>query len=404
MNQSRDPNSEGLLLMVAGAKGAIGSTLAVATAALHRNPDTVLSSMTTAGKFSYLGPPGSVQMVGWDRSSKGLCESIEHHGVLPEHMWQQHQEALSNIPVRAAPAFGQDYKTQVETLTVHMEEFQSLYPHCCPVFVNLLPACIRYNLNACRSLSQVYASLSKAEVFPDISYTSAAITCGIPVINFTSNEVEIPAIVREAVKSGVPLCGRDGKTGQTYLKVVLASALKARNLYVDGWYSMNILGNADGRNLMEPGKAEGKLANKTHVLDEILGYHVGERYGSESHKVSIDYYPPRGDAKEAWDVIDFSGLFGLPMSIRLNLQCRDSILAAPLVLDLARWMAAAQMAGRSGPVPELGFYFKNPVGKKIPVSFQEQLAGLCELEQACDSALLSKPDEAGTGAVRMVPK
>ena len=170
----------------------------------------------------------------------------------------------------------------------------------------------------------------------------------MPVVNFTPNEIEIPSLLHEAEERGVPLAGRDGKTGQTYLKVVLASALKARKLYVDGWYSLNILGNADGKNLMEPGKAEGKLINKTEILDEILGYSVGEkRSQTASHKVHIDYYPPRGDAKEAWDVIDFMGLFGLPMSLRLNLQGRDSILAAPLVLDLARWMAVLQRSGKS---------------------------------------------------------
>jgi myo-inositol-1-phosphate synthase len=190
------------------------------------------------------------------------------------------------------------------------------------------------------------------------------------------------------------MSGRDGKTGQTYLKVVLASALKARNLIVDGWYSLNILGNADGKNLMDPKRAAGKLTNKTEILDEILGYKVGERYGVSSHKVQIDYYPPRGDAKEAWDVIDFLGLFGLPMSIRLNLQGRDSILAVPLVLDLGRWMVAVQMAARSGLIPELGFYYKQPVGHKPPQTFQEQVAKLRELELECNQKI--EPDSPST--------
>ena len=210
---------------------------------------------------------------------------------------------------------------------------------------------------------------------------------GVPVVNFTPNEIEIPSLLHEAVERGVPLAGRDGKTGQTYLKVVLASALKARRLYVDGWYSLNILGNADGKNLMEPGKAEGKLMNKTEILDEILGYPVGERYQAAAHKVHIDYYPPRGDAKEAWDVIDFLGLFGLPMSLRLNLQGRDSILAAPLVLDLARWMAVLQKAGKSGLVPELGFYFKKPLGANPPLTYEDQLVGLHNLEASCNRIL-----------------
>jgi myo-inositol-1-phosphate synthase len=164
---------------------------------------------------------------------------------------------------------------------------------------------------------------------------------------------------------------------------VLASALKARGLKVDGWYSLNILGNDDGRNLADPKKVAGKLANKTELLEDILGYQIGERYGVSSHKVIIDYYPPRGDCKEAWDVIDFAGLFGLPMSLRLNLQARDSILAAPLVIDLARWMVVLHGVGRSGPVPELGFYFKKPIGPNPPVTFQDQLAELHRLEIVC---------------------
>jgi len=134
---------------------------------------------------------------------------------------------------------------------------------------------------------------------------------------------------------------------------------------------------------MDPDRAAGKLSNKTNLLDEILGYPVGANYGSPSHKVHIDYYPPRGDAKEAWDVVDFKGLFGLPMSLRLNLIGRDSILAAPLVLDLARWIAVLQMAGRRGPVPELAFYFKKAVGNSPPLTFQDQITSLARLELEC---------------------
>ena len=160
--------------------------------------------------------------------------------------------------------------------------------------------------------------------------------------------------------------------------------MKARNLIVDGWYSLNILGNTDGANLMDPARASGKLSNKTNLLNDILDYTVGEKYETPAHKVHIDYYPPRGDAKEAWDVIDFKGLFGLPMSMRLNLQARDSILAAPLVLDLARWVAILQIAGRSGPVPQLSFYFKRAVGDSPPQTFQDQVASLLSLERECD--------------------
>lgn len=372
-----------ILLMVAGAKGAIASTLGVAITAMDKDPKGILPSLTTADKFPYLGPAQAVRMVGWDKSRKSLLESIEDHGVLPGNIWKPHAQELERLLIQEAPSPAQDLKSQVEQLMGDIQSFKGRYPGSRSVFINLLPAAIRQDLSACRSLSQMYSKVVP-ENLPDMAYTLAAIQCGLPVINFTPNEVEIPTILDEAIERSVPLCGRDGKTGQTYLKVVLASALKARNLMVDGWFSLNLLGNADGENLADPGKAEGKLLNKTNLLEEILGYQVGGHYQTPSHKVLIEYYAPRGDAKEAWDVIDFQGLFGLPMSLRLNLQGRDSILAAPMVLDLARWMAVLHLAGRSGPVPELGFFFKKPIGKNPPLTFQDQLSSLDPLERACD--------------------
>jgi myo-inositol-1-phosphate synthase len=305
---------------------------------------------------------------------------------LPDAIWQAHAEDLDQTPVVKAPDSATDFKQQVDRLCRDINEFKSQHPGARAVFIDLLPAAAYHNLNACQDLSQLFAEADPGTL-PDLAYTLAAIRSGVPVVNFTPNPVEIPAVLDEAANNGLPIAGRDGKTGQTYLKVVLASALKARNLLVDGWYSLNILGNADGANLMDPARAAGKLHNKTKLLDDILGYEVGQQYGAPAHKVHIDYYPPRGDAKEAWDAIDFKGLFGLPMSIRLNLLGRDSILAAPLVLDLARWTAALQMAGRSGPIPELGFYFKKPVGNTPPLTFQEQVTSLAKLEQACEEKL-----------------
>ena len=369
--------------MVAGAKGAVASTVAVAVAALCGRADTVLPSLTTAAKFPYLGPPERIVMTGWDKSARSLSESVAYHRVLEERIWASHEAELQGMPILKAPGAGSDLKSCVKQLTEEIEAFKKQYPGYLPVMINLLPASLRFDPGGCLTMSDLYSQCSP-EVLPDMAYAVAALQTGVPLVNFTSNEVEIIPVSRLAIESSVPLCGRDGKTGQTYLKVVLASALKARSLFVDGWYSLNILGNSDGENLADPARAEGKLMNKTQLLDDILGYHVGERYNSASHKVRIDYYPPRGDAKEAWDVIDFMGLFGLPMSLRLNLQGRDSILAAPMVLDLARWMAALKKAGRSGPVGELGFFFKKPVGDYVAVTFQDQLKGLGELESLCD--------------------
>jgi myo-inositol-1-phosphate synthase len=306
--------------------------------------------------------------------------------VLFDDLWKPYQPNIDDITIVEAAPFDLNLNEQIEYLMKDIQTFRNQYANARTVMINLLPAGVQTNLNRFPNLSQLLSEIDPLS-FPDLAYVLAAIRSGIPVVNFTPNYFEIPVIVQEAVQHKVPVAGYDGKTGQTYLKVVLASALKARRFYVDGWYSLNLLGNADGKNLMDPERACGKVANKTELLDDILGYPVGQRYGEASHKVHIDYYAPRGDAKEAWDVIDFQGMFGLPMSIRLNLQGRDSILAAPLILDLARWMAALKMAGRSGMIPELAFYFKKPAGDNPPLSFQDQIFSLQALEMECDKKI-----------------
>ena len=378
--------SKPLLLLIAGAKGTVASTVAVALAAMRENPQTVLPSLTTRNSFPYLGPAQAIHMVGWDVQSEKLTSCIKKYGVLPEILWKPHRKDLDNIAIFDAPPADFDLKGQIRHLMQDFQDFREQYPDALPVLINLLPACAQVDVEKYTSLGQLYSNVDSAD-FPDLAYALAAVLAGIPVANLTPNYLEVPAVVQEAIKRNVPLSGSDAKTGQTYLKVVLASALKARNFHVDGWYSLNILGNTDGKNLMDPNRAAGKLTNKTDLLDDILGYPVGQRYGEPSHKVHIDYYPPRGDAKEAWDVIDFQGLFGLSMSIRLNFLARDSILAAPLILDLARWMAVLKMAGRSGPIAELGFYFKKPLGENPPLSFQDQIISLEELEAECDKII-----------------
>ena len=178
----------------------------------------------------------------------------------------------------------------------------------------------------------------------------------MPYANFTpSVAAEVPALVEIARRQGVPTAGKDGKTGQTMLKTVIAPALRARALRVEGWYSTNILGNRDGQALHDSGSLASKLATKGSVLDSILGYEVPD------HVVRIDYYAPRGDAKEAWDNIDLVGFLGQRMQLKLNFLCRDSVLAAPLVLELARLLDLAQRRGERGPQPALGLFFKAPV-------------------------------------------
>jgi myo-inositol-1-phosphate synthase len=376
-----------LLLLVAGLKGAIGTTLAAAVAAMQENPQLIVSGLTTADKFPFLGDCPSIAMAGWDLSADDITGSIARHGVLPEGLWRPYENRLAQISVFDSPDTAFSLADQVKLLQADIQRCRERYPDARPVLVNLLPATCDISDPARFTTVDQLLGEAGAGILPDLAYVIAAIDTGIPVVNFTPNTVELPAICNLAVTNRVPIAGRDGKTGQTYFKVVLASALKARGLYVDGWYSLNILGNADGLNLMDPDRACGKLSNKTHLLDDILGYSVGERYGRSAHKVHIDYYPPRGDAKEAWDVIDVSGIFGLPMSLRLNLQGRDSILAAPMAMDLARWAAALQIAGFAGPVPDLGFYFKKPVGDSAPLTFENQLAALKNLESRIESRM-----------------
>ena len=389
MTNSNDSKPKSLLLMIAGAKGAVGSTVAAAVAAMQKNPDAILPSLITRDSFRYLGSPESITMAGWDAQSADLVDRINNYGVLTDNLWKPLQKDLEKTPILPSPPQDLDLKGQVAHLTKDIQDFKKEHANVLPVMINLLPACTRCNLDNVKRVDDLYAEVNPAN-FPDLAYVLAAIFSEIPVVNFSPNRLEIAVVVQTAVEHRIPISGRDGKTGQTYFKVVLASALKARSLYVDGWYSLNILGNADGKNLMDPDRAAGKVANKTELLDEILGYSVGEHYQEPTHKVRIDYYPPRGDAKEAWDVVDFQGLFDLPMSLRLNIQGRDSILAAPMVLDLARWMAALKMAGFSGSVPELGFYFKKPIGENPPLSFQDQVNRLQTLEKECDERCLNK--------------
>jgi len=369
-----------LLLLVAGAKGAIGSTLAASIAAMQNDPQLILPGLTTGNRFAFMGDVPSVAMAGWDCSDETVPDAISRHGVLPEGVWRPHVNRLADVSVFTAPVAKGSIGDQAKRIGDDIARCRDRFPESRPVLINLLPAaCDVAEPDRYPDLKTLMAERADT-VLPDLAYVAAAIDAGIPVVNFSPNSVELPVICNLASEKTVPIAGRDGKTGQTYFKVVLASALKARGLYVDGWYSLNILGNADGLNLMDPDNACGKLNNKTRLLDNILGYPVGERHGRSTHKVHIDYYPPRGDAKEAWDVIDITGIFGLPMSLRLNLQGRDSILAAPMALDLARWAAALQTAGIGGPVPDLGFYFKKPVGDNAPLTFEEQLTALNNLE------------------------
>ncbi len=200
-------------------------------------------------------------------------------------------------------------------------------------------------------------------IAPSMLYAWACMMEGVPFANGAPNlTVDFPAIVQLANDKGLPISGKDFKTGQTWMKTIIAPGLKARMLGLEGWYSTNILGNRDGEVLDDPASFKTKEESKLSVLHTILQPEVyPDLYKDFSHVVRINYYPPRGDNKEGWDSIDIKGWMGYPMQIKVNFLCRDSILAAPIVLDLALFSDFAHRAGMKGIQEWLSFYYKSPM-------------------------------------------
>jgi myo-inositol-1-phosphate synthase len=223
-----------------------------------------------------------------------------------------------------------------------------------------------------RMPGDVHSSLAKFEaglaashddIAPSQIYAYACLKMGVPYANGAPNlSVDTPALLELARRQGLPVTGKDFKTGQTLLKTVLAPMFKARMLGLEGWYSTNILGNRDGEVLDDPESFRSKEVSKLGVLEHILQPEkYPELYKDFTHVVRINYYPPRGDNKEGWDNIDIKGWLGYPMQIKIDFLCRDSILAAPIVLDLALWMDFAKRAGMHGIQEWLSFYWKSPM-------------------------------------------
>jgi myo-inositol-1-phosphate synthase len=201
------------------------------------------------------------------------------------------------------------------------------------------------------------------EIAPSQIYAYAALKSGVPYINGAPNLTTDTPVLRDlAYNNNLPICGKDFKTGQTFMKTLIAPGLKARMLGISGWFSTNILGNRDGEVLEDPGSFKSKEETKLSVLDHILQPKLyPDLYSKLYHAVRINYYPPRGDDKEGWDNIDIFGWLGYPMQIKIDFLCRDSILAAPLALDLVLFMDLAQRAGMKGIQEWLSFYFKGPM-------------------------------------------
>ncbi len=316
----------------------------------------------------------------WDIFPDSAYEAATHAGVLEKELLTKLRKPLQKVkPMKAV--FDQTYvkrlsgtnvkkgKNKLELanqLIADITEFKRknkcarlvmIWAASTEIFMK--PHAVHRNL---KSFEQAMRDNHKA-IAPSMIYAYAALKSGIPFANGAPNlTVDIPAMMDLANQNGLAVCGKDFKTGQTLMKTIIAPGLKARMLGLDGWYSTNILGNRDGEVLDDPESFKTKEESKLSVLEYILQPDVyPQLYKDFSHVVRINYYPPRGDNKEGWDNIDIFGWLGYKMQIKIDFLCRDSILAAPIVLDLALLLDLAQRTGMKGVQEWLSFYFKSPM-------------------------------------------
>ena len=316
---------------------------------------------------------------GWDIFPDNAYEAALKAGVLPNEQLEGVKDFL--IAIKPMPAVfdhswvkkidgpnkkkGANWMELADQLRADMRAFKK--EHGCDRLVVVWCASTEVFIKP-GPTHQTIESLEKAmrandpSIAPSMVYAYAAIMEGVPFANGAPNlTVDIPAMVELARREGVPIGGKDFKTGQTLMKTILAPGFKSRMLGVSGWFSTNILGNRDGEVLDDPDSFKTKEESKLSVLHTVLQPELyPELYGDLYHKVRINYYPPRADNKESWDNIDIFGWMGMPMQIKVNFLCRDSILAAPIVLDLALFMDMAKRAGMKGIQEWLSFYFKSP--------------------------------------------
>jgi len=315
----------------------------------------------------------------WDIFPDSAYEAAMHAGVLEKELLAQIKAPLQKIkPMKAV--FDQSYVKRLHGTNVKqgkskMELAQQLIGEIagwkkknrCSRVVMIWAASTEVFIKqhavhkTLESFEQALRENHRA-IAPSMVYAYAALKSGIPFANGAPNlTVDIPALRMLAEKNRLPICGKDFKTGQTLMKTIIAPGLKSRMLGLHGWYSTNILGNRDGEVLDDPGSFKTKEESKLSVLEYILQPDVyPSLYKDFSHVVRINYYPPRGDNKEGWDNIDIFGWLGYKMQIKIDFLCRDSILAAPIVLDLALFLDLAHRSGMKGIQEWLSFYFKSP--------------------------------------------
>lgn len=370
---------EKLGVAIVGVNGAVSSTLIAGVEMMKRGLAPKVGMVTekespSDGKLTDLldfVPLEAIEFGGWDLQGANVHDAAVHHGVFTEEQLRPLRETLETIvpwPAvfsgeYAANARGENvvkvanFREEIATIQKHLEDFKKAKGLDRVVMVNLAST-EKYLV-----LEDVHLTIEAFEkgldenhpsIAPAMRYFYAAAKMGIPHANFAPSRSYIPALDALSHETGMPFCGMDGKTGQTLLKTTLAGMFRTRRLQVDGWYSVNFLGNNDGLILDSPESNKTKVLSKASVLDSIVGYRV------ENHQVHIHYYKPRGDAKEAWDNIDFTGFAGVPMQMKINFLCQDSILAAPLVVDMVRLLDVAKRKGERGIQRQLSLFFKSP--------------------------------------------
>jgi myo-inositol-1-phosphate synthase len=388
--------AEGKLGVLIPGIGAVSTTFIAGVEAIKRGLAQPVGSLTqlatirlgkrTDGRTPYikdfvpLANLDDLVFGGWDIFNDSAYDAAANAKVLEPAMLSQVKEPLERIKPMAA-VFDQNYVKRINGPNVkqaanNFEKAQMLMDDIrrfktdnnCARLVMIWCGSTEsfHKAGACHQTIEAFEEglrNNDPEVAPSQIYAYAALMSGVPYANGAPNlTTDTPALQELAREKNLPICGKDFKTGQTFMKTLIAPGLKARMLGMSGWFSTNILGNRDGEVLEDPGSFKTKEETKLSVLDHILQPELYPAlYKDLYHCVRINYYPPRGDAKEGWDNIDIFGWLGYPMQIKIDFLCRDSILAAPIVLDLVLFMDLAQRAGMRGIQEWLSFYFKAPM-------------------------------------------
>lgn len=398
INEMEVKDAKGKLgILVVGVGGAVSSTFITGTLGVRKGLSIPIGSLTQLatirlGKRNENRFPKIKDVVpladlndlvfgGWDIFSENIYDASLHAEVLKKEDIEGVKDELQAIRPMTA-VFDQDFVKRLHgthvkkgatrwDLTEQVREDIRTFKkeNNCDRIVVMWAASTEVYIpmsdehKSLASLEKAMKENNTEVISPSMCYAYAAIAEGCPYIMGAPNLcVDIPAMWEFADQKQVPICGKDYKTGQTMLKTVLAPMLKTRMLGLEGWFSTNILGNRDGEVLDDPGSFKTKEVSKLSVIDTILQPDVyPELYGNVYHKVRINYYPPRKDNKEGWDNIDLIGWMGYPMQLKVDFLCRDSILAAPLCLDLVLFADLALRCGFSGIQDWLSFYFKSPM-------------------------------------------